>query len=34
MTGGKKEAHFFGKGYCKKCMGVKQQRKKEIEGIR
>ncbi len=33
MTGGKKEVHFFGKGYCKKCIGVKQQGKKETEKI-
>ncbi len=30
-TGGKKEVHFFGKGCCKKCTGVEQQRKKETE---
>jgi hypothetical protein len=29
MTGGKKEVHFFSKGYCKKCTGMKQQRKGE-----
>jgi hypothetical protein len=27
MTGRKKGVHFFGKGYCEKCTGVKQQRK-------
>jgi hypothetical protein len=34
MTGGKKGVHFFGKGCCEKCTGVKQQRKKEIEKFR
>jgi len=24
MTGGKKEVHFFGKGCCEKCTGMKQ----------
>jgi hypothetical protein len=28
MTGGKKDVHFFGKGCCEKCAGVKQQRKR------
>jgi hypothetical protein len=28
MNGGKKEVHFFGKGYCEKCTGMKQQRKR------
>jgi hypothetical protein len=32
-TGGKKEVHFFAKGYCEKCAGVKQQRKEGIEKI-
>jgi hypothetical protein len=27
MTGGKKGVHYFGKGCCEKCAGVKQQRK-------
>jgi hypothetical protein len=31
MTGGKKEVHFFGKGRCEKCTGMKQQRKKKIK---
>jgi hypothetical protein len=31
MIGGKKEVHFFGKGCCEKCMGMKQQRKKKSE---
>ncbi len=29
----KKGVHFFSKGYCEKCTGEKQQRKKEIEKI-
>jgi hypothetical protein len=33
MTGGKKEVHFFGKGYCEKCTGMKQQRKGEWKGL-
>jgi hypothetical protein len=33
MTGGKKEVHFFGKGYCEKCTGMKQQRKEEQKRI-
>ncbi len=32
-TGGKREVHFFGKGCCEKCTGVKQQRKEGIEKI-
>jgi hypothetical protein len=32
-TGGRKEVHFFGKGCCEKCTGVKQQRKEGIEKI-
>jgi hypothetical protein len=31
MTGGKKGVHFFGKGCCKKCAGVKQQRKRRLK---
>ncbi len=31
MTGRKKGVHFFGKGCCEKCTGVKQQGKKETE---
>ena len=31
MIGRKKEVHFFGKGYCEKCTGAKQQGKKETE---
>ncbi len=31
MTGRKKGVHFFGKGCCEKCMGVKAAKKKEIE---
>jgi hypothetical protein len=31
MIGGKKEVHFFGKGCCEKCTGIKQQRKKKIK---
>jgi hypothetical protein len=33
MISRKKGVHFFGKGYCKKCMGMKQQRKKEQKRI-
>ena len=31
MTGGKKGVHFFGKGCCEKCTGVKQQRKRRLK---
>ncbi len=31
MTGGKKGVHFFGKGCCEKCAGVKAAEKKKIE---
>jgi hypothetical protein len=32
MTGGKKGVvHFFGKGCCEKCAGVKQQRKRRLK---
>ncbi len=31
MTGGKKRVHFFGKGCCEKCAGVKQQRKRRLK---
>jgi hypothetical protein len=30
----KKGVHFFGKGYCKKCKGMKQQRKRGAEKIK
>jgi hypothetical protein len=33
MTAGKREVHFFGKGYCKKCTGMKQQRKEEQKRV-
>ncbi len=33
MIGGKKGVHFFGKGYCKKCTGMKQRRKRGTEKI-
>jgi hypothetical protein len=33
MTGGKKKVHFFGKGCCEKCTGVKQQRKRRLKKI-
>ncbi len=28
---GKKGVHFFGKGCCEKCTGVKQQRKRRLK---
>jgi hypothetical protein len=31
MTGRKKRVHFFGKGCCEKCTGVKQQRKRRLK---
>ncbi len=31
MISGKKEVHFFGKGYCEKCTGMKQQRKRKAK---
>ncbi len=31
MTGRKKGVHFFGKGYCEKCTGIKQQRKMRLK---
>jgi hypothetical protein len=33
MIGGKKGVHFFGKGYCEKCTGMKQQRKRRAKKI-
>ncbi len=33
MTGGKKEVHFFGKGYCEKCTGMKQRRKTRAKKV-
>jgi hypothetical protein len=33
MISGKKEVHFFGKGYCQKCTGIKQQRKSRLKGL-
>jgi hypothetical protein len=30
-TDGKKGVHFFGKGCCEKCAGVKQQRKRRLK---
>jgi hypothetical protein len=32
-TGGKKEVHFFGKGCCEKCTGMKQQRKRGVKRV-
>jgi hypothetical protein len=32
-TDGKKGVHFFGKGCCKKCAGVKQQRKRRLKKL-
>jgi hypothetical protein len=29
----KKGVHFFGKGCCEKCTGVKQQRKRRLKKI-
>jgi hypothetical protein len=31
MSSGKKGVHFFGKGYCEKCTGMKQQRKRRAK---
>ncbi len=32
-TGGKKEVHFFGRGYCEKCTGMKQQGKEKQKKV-
>ncbi len=31
MISRKKGVHFFGKGYCEKCTGMKQQRKRRAK---
>ncbi len=33
MISKKKGVHFFGKGYCEKCTGMKQQRKKKAKKV-
>jgi hypothetical protein len=33
MISGKKEVHFFGKGCCEKCTGVKQQGKEDLKRV-
>jgi hypothetical protein len=33
MISGKKEVHFFGKGCCEKCTGMKQQRKRRLKRV-